>query len=57
MASVRRKGLCGTVQTYSRQGKLACGHLRNVRSQVPRYRETFIDDGDIDVPRVLRIFQ
>jgi mannonate dehydratase len=45
------------VETYSRQRKLAYVHLRNVRGKAPRYRETFIDDGDVDVPRVLRILQ
>jgi mannonate dehydratase len=45
------------VDTYSRLGKLAYVHLRNVRGKVPYYRETFIDDGDVDVLRVLRILR
>jgi mannonate dehydratase len=45
------------VETYSRQGKLAYVHLRNVRDKVPVYKETFIDDGDVDVLRVLRILK
>jgi mannonate dehydratase len=40
---------------YSRQGKLAYVHFRNVTGKVPRYRETFVDDGDVDMLRVLRI--
>jgi mannonate dehydratase len=40
---------------YSRQGKLAYVHFRNVRGKVPHYRETFVDDGDIDMLRLLRI--
>ena len=40
---------------YSRQGKLAYVHFRNVTGKVPHYRETFVDDGDIDMIRVLRI--
>ncbi len=43
------------VNQYSRQGRIAYVHLRNVRGKVPHYRETFIDDGDVDVSRVLRI--
>ncbi|MGH7969531.1 MAG: mannonate dehydratase, partial [Limisphaerales bacterium] len=35
--------------------KLAYVHCRNVTGKVPFYRETFIDDGDIDILRVLRI--
>jgi len=42
---------------YSRQGKLAYVHFRNVRGKVPHYRETFVDDGDVDMLRVLRILR
>jgi len=45
------------VDTYSRQGKVAYVHLRNVRGQVPYYQETFLDDGKVDIPRVLRILR
>ena len=45
------------VETYSRLGKLAYVHLRNVRGKAPHYRESFIDDGDVDVPRVVRTLQ
>jgi mannonate dehydratase len=43
------------VDRYSKQGKIAYVHLRNVRGKVPRYYEVFIDEGDTDVIRVLRI--
>lgn len=42
---------------YSRQGALAYVHFRNVRGKVPKYHEVFIDEGDIDVLRVLRILK
>jgi len=42
-------------ETYSRQQKLAYVHLRNVRGKVPEYKETFIDEGDVDILRVLKI--
>jgi mannonate dehydratase len=42
---------------YSRQQKLAYVHLRNVRGKVPSYRETFLDEGDVDILRVLRILK
>src|SRR5262249_37763867 len=45
------------VETYSRQGRIAYVHLRNVRGKVPTYKETFIDDGDVDVLRVLKILK
>jgi mannonate dehydratase len=40
---------------YSRQRRIAYVHLRNVRGKVPHYQETFIDEGDIDMVRVLNI--
>jgi mannonate dehydratase len=45
------------VDQYSRQGRLAYVHLRNVRGKAPHYRETFIDDGDVDALRVLAILK
>ncbi len=43
------------VDRYSRQGRIAYLHLRNVTGKVPRYRETFIDEGDVDMLRILTI--
>jgi mannonate dehydratase len=43
------------VDNYSKQGKIAYLHLRNVAGKVPHYRETFIDDGDVDMVRILSI--
>ena len=44
-----------TVERYSAGGHLAYVHFRNVRGRVPSYVETFVDDGDIDLARVVRI--
>lgn len=43
--------------TYSRQGKIAYVHFRNIQGKVPRYHEVFIDEGDIDMFRILRILK
>ncbi len=32
-------------------------HFRNVRGKVPHYKEVFIDEGDIDMVRILRILK
>jgi mannonate dehydratase len=45
------------IDTYSSQRKIAYVHLRNVRGKVPTYKETFIDDGDVDIRRVLAILK
>jgi mannonate dehydratase len=57
LAEMSEGDIYDVVDTYSRQGKLAYVHLRNVRGKVPAYKETFIDDGDVDVLRVLRILR
>jgi len=45
------------VDQFSRQGRIGYVHLRNVTGKVPHYRETFIDDGDVEILRVLRILR
>ena len=45
------------VDCYSRQGRIAYLHLRNVVGKAPHYRETFIDEGDVDMIRILSILQ
>jgi mannonate dehydratase len=57
LAEMTEGDIYETVDTYSRQGKVAYIHLRNVRGKVPCYRETFIDEGDVDILRVLRILK
>jgi mannonate dehydratase len=43
------------VDRHSRRGALAYVHFRNVTGVVPDYKETFVDDGDLDMARVLSI--
>ena len=57
IAEMKDGDVYDAVETYSRQGKLGYVHLRNVRDKAPHYKETFIDDGAVDVLRVLRILK
>jgi mannonate dehydratase len=57
LAEMNEGDVYEAVDTYSRQGKLAYVHLRNVRGKAPFYKETFIDEGDVDVRRILRILK
>ena len=43
------------VDRYSKQEKISYIHFRNVRGKVPNYEEVFVDEGDIDMFRVLQI--
>lgn len=42
---------------YSGLDKIGYIHFRNVIGKVPRYREAFVDEGDIDMIRALRILK
>ncbi len=57
LAELTEGDLYDVVDTYSRQQRLGYVHFRNVRGKVPTYKETFIDDGDIDMLRVLAILK
>ncbi len=55
LAEMTEGDLCDAVDRYSREGRIAYVHLRNITGKAPHYRETFIDDGDVDIARVLSI--
>ena len=43
------------VDHYSKQGRIGYVHFRNVRGKVPHYHEVFVDEGDVDMIRVMHI--
>jgi mannonate dehydratase len=57
LAEMTEGDIYDVVDRYSRQHRLGYVHLRNVRGKVPHYKETFIDDGEVDVLRVLAILK
>ncbi|TVQ35918.1 MAG: D-mannonate dehydratase [Spirochaetaceae bacterium] len=44
-----------TIERHVGAGQVAYIHLRNVVGTVPRYHEVFLDEGDLDVVRVIRL--
>ncbi len=40
---------------YAGLGRIGYVHLRNIRGKVSVYKETFIDEGDVDVRRIIEI--
>jgi mannonate dehydratase len=42
---------------FSKQNKIGYVHSRNVIGKAPNYREAFIDEGDIDIVKALRILK
>ena len=46
-----------TTRKHAQAGDIAYIHFRNVVGKVPHYRETFVDDGEIDMARIVVILQ
>ena len=45
------------VRRFARSGRIGYIHFRNVKGKVPRYVESFVDDGDIDMAEIVRILR
>lgn len=45
------------VRRFARSGRIGYIHFRNVKGKFPRYVETFVDDGDIDMAEIVRILR
>jgi mannonate dehydratase len=43
------------IDRYSATGRIGYIHFRNVRGKVPNYVEVFVDEGDVDMVKALRI--
>jgi mannonate dehydratase len=54
---MREGDVYDVVETYARERRIAYIHFRNVRGKVPSYLETFVDEGDIDMARVVQILK
>lgn len=46
-----------TIDQYSKQDAIGYVHFRNVKGKIPNYQEVFVDEGDIDMIKALRIFK
>jgi mannonate dehydratase len=55
LAEMTEGNLYDAVDHFGATGRIAYVHFRNVHGKVPCYHETFVDDGDVDMQRVLRI--
>ena len=44
------------IDRYAGQSAIAYVHFRNVRGKVPSYEEVFLDEGDVDMFRALRLY-
>ena len=52
---MRTGNVYDTVRKYASRGRIGYIHFRNVEGKVPEYRETFVDEGDIDMGKIIRL--
>lgn len=45
------------IRQYGGQGKISYCHFRNVKGKIPKYDEVFVDEGDIDMLKALRLLK
>ncbi len=45
------------VHRFAKGGHIGYVHFRNVRGKVPKYRETFVDEGDLDMAEIVRVLR
>jgi mannonate dehydratase len=55
LAEMTEGDIYDSVDRWSRNNRIGYVHLRNVKGKVPNYHEVFIDEGDVDIPRILAI--
>ncbi|MDK2971387.1 MAG: mannonate dehydratase [Candidatus Sumerlaeota bacterium] len=53
IAEMPGEDVYAAAEHLARTGRIAYVHLRNVRGTLPNYTEVFLDEGDVDVPRLL----
>ncbi|MEZ4865139.1 MAG: mannonate dehydratase [Caldilineaceae bacterium] len=57
MTELLGQGVYDAIAEMASQQKIAWVHFRNVRGQLPRFAEVFIDEGDIDMQRAMTIYR
>jgi mannonate dehydratase len=51
------KNVFGMIEDFGARGKIFAVHFRNVSSPLPRFHETFQDDGYLDMYEVMKAFR
>ena len=57
LAEMTNGNVYNATEKYAKQNAIGYVHFRNVKDKVPFYKETFIDDGEIDMRRVVAILK
>jgi mannonate dehydratase len=51
------KEIFDVIRYFGRRGKIFNVHFRNIRGRFLNFQETFIDDGDIDMLKAMRVYK
>jgi mannonate dehydratase len=51
------KEIYDVIRYFGERGKIFNVHFRNIRGGFLNFRETFIDDGDVDMSRAMRVYR
>ncbi len=57
LQEMRTGDVYDAVDRYSRTNRIGYVHFRNVVGKVPNYREVFLDEGDIDMIKIMSILK
>jgi len=55
LAEMTEGDIYESIAHYAKRDAIAYVHFRNIRGKVPSYREVFVDEGDVDMLRALRV--
>jgi len=57
IAEMTQGNVYDAIDNYSKQGRIGYIHFRNIVGKVPNYKEVFVDEGDIDMFKILKILK
>lgn len=57
IAEMQGSNIYEAIEQYASQDKISYVHFRNVKGKVPCYNEVFVDEGDIDMLKALKILK
>lgn len=57
ISEMKGSDVYAALNNFAKRNKIGYIHVRNVKGKVPDYKESFIDDGDIDMGRIIEILR
>ena len=57
IAEMEDSNVYEALEHFAKNNKIGYVHIRNIKGKVPHYKETFIDEGDIDMERIIKILR